>query len=1176
MTTFKALQKISVAVVLAVLAFSATPAFAEEALPEVPWWQVDVGSRPSYLAPGGEGTVVVSATNLGDNNVNGEVLPVTVTDTLPKGIEVTSAYYLAGRRGANGKEGCPHSEVSGSQVVVCSFSGMMAAYKRLEVVMYVKVGVSVAPGKPADGVKVSGGGASSLSVSDPLTISESPVPFGVETYEFTPENADGSLDTQAGSHPFQLTTTLTLNAGVETYPGRKVEELEGEIGRVAQPALPKDLHFALPPGLVGNPTPFPQCPEALFFKEECAVDTQLGVEVLTLANPIGLTITEGVYNVPPAPGEPARFAFEADGVPVFIDTAVRTGADYGVTASSDNITELSQFLSSQTTFWGVPSDPRHNRSRYEFPGEENSCLGHVSLPPSCPNDVVSAPFLAMPTSCGNPTTEPFKSTVEGDSWSAPGKSTEKQEPLPYILHDAGDPSIALDGCEGLNFEPSIKVTPDGKAGSSPSGLNVDVHVPQSSVLVPNGDAESDLKNITVALPEGLQLNPSAADGLGACSQGQVGLSSDGEAACPDSSKIGTVTIKTPLLPNPLKGFVYLASPQNFAGLPENPFGSLVAMYVVAKDPVSGVLIKLAGKVSLGESGQITTTFENNPQLPFEDAELEFFGGERAPLASPAHCGAYTASASFAPWSGDAAVPSSSTFKISSGPNGSACPGSALPFAPALHSSSANLQAGGFTPFTTTFSREDGQQNLQGLQLHLPAGLSGLLTGVELCGEAQADAGTCGPNSLIGETIVSVGVGGDPFSVTGGKVYITGPYEGAPFGLSIVNPAKAGPFDLQEGRPVVVRAKIEVDPLTAALTVTTDNTGPYKIPTIIDGVPLQIKHINVTINRSSFTFNPTDCNPARITGSIQSTEGASSNVEVPFQVTNCAALKFAPKFSASTSGKTSKANGASLKVNVSFPHPGPQSSSQSGEANIAKVHVELPKVLPSRLETLQKACTYQQFEANPAGCPAASIVGHAIAHTPILNNPLQGPAYFVSHGSAKFPELIMVLQGEGITIDLAGETFISKAGVTSSTFAHVPDAPVSSFELLLPQQRYSALAANGNLCTEASKLLMPTQITAQNGAVFNQSTHIEVSGCPNALSVVSRSLRGHTLTLKVSVPAAGRLKASGKGLSSVSKGSGGRETVTVRLHVKRHGRTRVRLSFSPKKGARQSKSLTVHV
>jgi hypothetical protein len=287
----------------------------------------------------------------------------------------------------------------------------------------------------------------------------------------------------------------------------------------------------------------------------------------------------------------------------------------------------------------------------------------------------------------------------------------------------------------------------------------------------------------------------------------------------------------------------------------------------------------------------------------------------------------------------------------------------------------------------------------------------------------------------------------------------------------------------------------------------------------------------------------------------------------FQVANCATLPFKPTFTVSTSAKTSRPNGASLSVKLSFP--------QSGEANIHSVHVELPKALPSRLTTLQKACTEAQFASNPAGCPSASIVGHAIAHTPILNVPLEGPAYFVSHGGAKFPELIVVLQGQGVTIQLAGETFInSKTGVTSSSFANVPDAPVSSFELVLPQGQYSALAANGNLC--AQNLVMPTKFVAQNGATLSQNTHIEVEGCANTLSLISKKLKGHTLTLTIAVPAAGKLKASGKGLSSGSKSSGGRETLTIRLHVKKHGKSRVRLSFGPKKGKRLSKTVGVKV
>src|SRR6185312_5072665 len=263
-----------------------------------------------------------------------------------------------------------------------------------------------------------------------------------------------------------------------------------------------------------------------------------------------------------------------------------------------------------------------------------------------------------------------------------------------------------------------------------------------------------------------------------------------------------------------------------------------------------------------------------------------------------------------------------------------------------------------------------------------------------------------------------------------------------------------------------RAKIEVNPITADLTVTSDNNGPYKIPTILDGIPLQIKHVNVTIDRPGFTFNPTNCDSLNIGGSLHSTEGASQTLSVPFQATNCAVLGFKPGFKVSTAGKTSRANGASLRVKLSYPK-----APFGSQANIKSVKVDLPKQLPSRLTTLQKACTAAQFEANPAGCPPASIVGHATAITPLIPVPLTGPAYFVSHGGAKFPELVIALQGYGVTLYLHGETFINKAGITSSTFKTVPDAPVGSFVLTLPQGKYSALAANGNLCKTTLK--MPT-------------------------------------------------------------------------------------------------------
>jgi hypothetical protein len=1076
-----------------------------------------------------DGVIVVTAADLGDASVDAGGAPVRIADTLPAGLKAVSIEGIAGGTGA---QNAGPVECS-LEALVCTFEGSLLPYRQIEV----KIGVlsQGARSGALNTVNVSGGGAPSASIARPVRIGE-PEKFGVEDYELAPEEEGGAPDTQAGSHPFQLTTTLTLNqtSGVEPVE------------------MTRDLHFKLPAGLIGNPTPFAQCTLAHFLQalttgSLCSPQTIVGVARVTVnenffgKDPQILTFTTPIYNLEPSPGEPARFGFTVPGTPVYLDTEVRTGGDYGVTVNVTNIAETAAFISNQVTFWGVPGDARHDAQR----GEQ--CLGGVPCSPLEQRN--PPPLLSLPTSC----TGPLQTSVESDSWAHPGD----------LLTFPGDPMPALDGCNRLPLEASIDVAPDGQSASTPTGLTVGVHVPQKEALNANGLAPADVKDTTVTLPAGVVLNPAAADGLQACSEEQITLSVNAIPSCPEASKVATLEIKSPLLPNPLTGEAYLAAQT------QNPFGSLLALYLVAQDPVSGVLVKLAGEVKADPvTGQLVSAFKDTPQLPFEDLKLHFFGGNRAPLGTPAQCGSYTTTASIAPWSGGEAVTASSTFNLLSGPNGTPCQ-SVLPFGPSLTAGTTNIQAGGFSPFTMTMSREDGNQNLQAISLHMPPGLSGLLSSVKLCAQAQANAGTCGPESEIGETIVSVGLGGDPFSVKGGKVFVTEGYGGAPYGLSIVNPAKAGPFDLGV---VVVRAKIEVDPITSALTITSDSSGPYKIPTILDGIPLQIRHVNVTVNRPGFTFNPTNCNPMQITGSLSSSEGATSALSVPLQVTNCAVLGFKPQFTVSTTGKTSRANGASLHVKLVYPK-----APFGSQANIRSVKVDLPKQLPSRLSTLQKACPDSTFDANPAACPSASRIGEAKTTTPLLPVPLAGPVYFVSHGGAKFPELVIVLSGYGTTVQLHAETFISKAGITSSTFRTVPDVPVGTFELTLPQGRFSALAANGNLCSHG--LLMPTQFAAQNGLVLRQATHIEVEGCTNTLSISSHSIKGNSLTLSVVVPSAGKLTANGKGLVSAAKSSSGRESLTLTLKARRLGRlrTRVLLRFTPTRGKQRNglrKSLVV--
>ena len=934
---------------------------------------------------------------------------------------------------------------------------------------------------------LSGGDAAPTTTRAALTVSPTPAPFGVEDLRLVPTNEDGSIDTQAGSHPFQLTATVALNTS--TQPSYFPQQPQPHVQPVA---LTKDLHFSLPAGLVGNPQVIPQCTSQEFDAilsfdvNGCPAETAIGVAMIRLTGKTFLTVP--LFNLVPSVGEPARLGFSLFHIPVILDTAVRTGGDYGVVVSVNNISQIYGILGAQLTFWGVPADPSHNNVRGW------NCLDGVGecVAPVRPRLI---PFLTLPTSCSGPAG--MRTTVEADSWSEPGLFKNRESLLEEI---PGEP-LGLVGCNRLPFEPSISVVPDGSAASTPTGLTTDVNVPQEGVLNPTGLAPSNIKDAKVVLPEGLAISPAGGGGLEACSDAQIGYlpgessppedlrftsglpapkGLPAEPFCPDAAKVGTVKVRTPLLPNALEGAAYLATQD------ANPFGSLIALYLVAEDPVSGVLVKQAGEVSLDQqTGQITATFPGIPDVPLEQSELHFFGSARAPLSTPPTCGSYTTKASFTPWSGTTPVESNSTFDITSGPNGGPC-SSPRPFQPGFEAGTTSVQAGGFTPLTLTMSRPDADQQLGRISVVLPPGVSAGLRGVKLCEEPQAASGDCPAESEIGQVIASAGLGNDPYSIEDGKAYITGPYEGDPFGVDVVVPAVAGPFNLGTE---VVRAKVDVDPTDAHLTVVSD-----KFPTMLDGIPLQLQHVNVTVNRPGFVFNPTSCEPMKLTGELESIEGATANVGTPFQVTNCAALSFKPEFKVSTSAKTSRVDGASLHATLTLP-----AGAQGTKANVARVKVSLPPQLPSPLKTLQKACTEKVFAENPTNCPLASRVGEATVQTPVLEGPLSGPAYFVSHGGARYPELIIVLTGEdGVTVQVHGETLI-KNGITTASFSTVPDVPFSGFELTLPEREYPALSANGNLCKAqaAGKLLMPTELVAQNGLAVKQSTKISVKGCPPA-------------------------------------------------------------------------------
>jgi hypothetical protein len=829
----------------------------------------------------------------------------------------------------------------------------------------------------------------------------------------------------------------------------------------------RNLEVDLPVGFAGYPTAVRTCAPPQLESEHCPVDAQIGVIAVTLRLGPGRydTITVPVYNMAPPANETAVFGFVVARI-ISANIVVSVGPDYRVRATVANVVApIGEVVRQSFTTWGVPADPSHNPQRgntyrcekFEVSGSvEESCRGGGASSGENP-----VPFLVNPTQC---THDPLRADVTVESWESPVASHETAGVGPFT------------GCEGLKFQPTISVLPEQTQASTPTGYSVDLRVPQTEGA--HGLATADLKDAVVKLPQGVVLSPSAANGLGSCGAAQVGLGRETPVECPDSSKLGTVGLITPALAGELRGALYLGGPAS-GPITGPPF----TVYLTFEG--HGVLVKIRGTATPDPvTGQVTTIFDENPELPFSELKVQLTGGSRATVANPSACGSYRAESDLTPWSSPFeadVLTSSPPFEITD------C--GTPRFSPSFAAGAISNQAGGYSTFRVTFGRQDADQQLGGLSVTTPPGLSGNLSNAPLCPEPQAALGTCSEASRIGEVTAAAGPGPEPVYTTAGKVFLTGPYGGAPFGLTIDASEHAGPFDLGSGACdcEVVRASVSVDPHTAQLTVSSG-----ALPTIKDGIPLQVKSVNVDINRPGFMFNPTSCDPMGIGGTLSSTQGASVPVSSRFQVTNCAALAFQPAFKVTTSGRTSKQNGASLDVKLAFPN-----TPQGTEANIRKVKVELPKQLPSRLSTLQQACLARVFEANPANCPAGSVVGYAKAVTPILPVPLTGPAYFVSHGGEAFPSLVVVLQGYGVTEQLVGTTFIDKHGVTSSTFSAVPDVPVGSFELYLPEGRYSSLAANTNLCKVKGGLRMPTEFVSQDSTVIRQSTPIAITGCPRA-------------------------------------------------------------------------------
>ncbi|MGN6276274.1 MAG: hypothetical protein ACTHNP_10155 [Solirubrobacterales bacterium] len=848
--------------------------------------------------------------------------------------------------------------------------------------------------------------------------------------------------TQAGAHP-DFTTAFTL-----THKGE---------GDNAEPfAFTRDIEVHLPPGMIGNPQQVPRCTVAqlgnLPEESECPIDSQVGVTETTLGGVIQGSFTEPVYNMvaPPESSDVvARLGFFAAGWPAFINVRLDP-ADYSLVASVEGLSAGAGLVAANTTLWGVPAAHSHDGERMT-PDEARQKL----TPPIREATVPEAPFLSNPTDCSLTR----QVTITARSYQLPEQPSTISAPFPQIT-----------GCGKLAFEPSFTAIPTSAEASAPTGLDTDLQVSQNET--PQGLATSTLKAAVVTLPPGMAINPSAAEGLAACSAEEVGFGKNEPSHCPDAAKIGSAEMDVPALEKPLHGAVYQRTPEP---------GHLFRFWLVTDE--QGVHLKLPAEIEANPlTGQLTTLFNGipslggNPQVPFAGLKLHIFGGSRAPLSTPAHCGTYDTAYSFAPWSDKAPIAGETPMQITSGCGKGG-------FAPGLIAGTDQPSAGSFSPFVFTLTRQDGEANPKTISLHLPQGLLAKLGGIPLCPDQDAATGNCPAASQIGTITAAAGVGGAPLWIPQpGKeptaVYLAGPYKGAPYSIIAKVPAQAGPFDLGT---VVNRSQINVDPTTVLATITTD-----PLPQILEGVPVLYRAIHVDVTRPEFTLNPTSCEAKQIKATVVASNGATAEPSDGFQATNCAKLPYSPQLKLFFKGKTRRSADPAVKAVLTQP---------ANQANTTAATVILPSSEFIDQSHVNNPCTRVQF--NAGACPPSSILGTAKAITPLLEAPLEGPIYFRSNGGEggrKLPDIVADLHGR-IHITLVGFIdSVKKKGTEIARvrvrFQSVPDAPVTRFETSFYGGKRSLIENHANLCE--GKHRAQVIFTGQNGRVLKSRPVIGVS------------------------------------------------------------------------------------
>jgi hypothetical protein len=928
--------------------------------------------------------------------------------------------------------------------------------------------------------------------------------IGIENFDVTNLDANGDPATQAGSHPDVNATEFS----VATALGGPPLELPYAIESL------KHSITELPAGFVGNPQAIPTCssaqlaqPLSTLVYEACPMDAQVGYVNLKFGDIYGLAGLElpyPVYNMPAPPGTPALFGFTVLGTPAYVAFKIRTGDDYGLNAINSNAPATIPINGLKFVLWGVPADPAHDGERgYTDDGGGTACVFHLAPPEECDGHTTSAPlkpFLSLPTSCtGTGPNNSVPTTERIESWDDLGNF----ESAISFSHDNEEPPnpIGFTGCNAVSFEPTIEARPTTTVADSASGLDVDLHLPvreDCDVGPPMTceNSEAHLKDATVTLPEGLVVNPAGANGLDGCSIEEFGYTDTGEdgtihttpdpAQCPDASKQGTVEVDTPLLEEPLKGGVYLADPY------DNPFDSLLAIYIAVDDKKTGLVIKLAGEVETDpQTGQITSTFKQTPQLPFEHFRVHFFGGAGGALRTPATCGNHTTTSSMTPWSApDSGPPDtpSDIWAIQTAPGGGSCPTTKeqLPNSPDLDAGSVSPVAATATPTVINLRRADGTQEFSSVSLKLPPGLTGKLIGVEQCSEAALAAAasksgneekanpSCPASSRVGAVNAAAGAGPAPYN-TPGTAYLTGPYKGAPLGVAIVTPATAGPFDLGT---VVVRNALYVDRNSAQITAVSD-----PIPSILEGIPLDIRSVSVKVDRPDFARNGTSCNPSSFEGSLVSTLSQSVSLSERFQLGECSGLGFKPKLGIRLFGGTKRGGHPALRATLRMP---------AGGANIAGAVVALPRSEFLDQGNIRTVCTRVQFAAKQ--CPAASIYGTVKATSPLVDYALEGNVYLRSSDN-ELPDLVMALHGppsQPIEVDAVGRIDTFKRGIRTS-FEATPDIPVSTLVLNMAGGKKKGLLENStDICKGKHKAT--AKFDAHNGKVADFKVPLRNGKC----------------------------------------------------------------------------------